>query len=359
MSRQRIRTGVLESSTEVCPVCGGSGHVRAVSSVALQLLRGIEDQLMKSAAHDVVVRAKPEVALYVLNNKRAHLRQLEDQFGVMITIQADSGLTGQQSFAIERGGIVRQKPATVAPRISPDSVAVEIGEEEEAGAPEEETFADDGEKAPEHEHDHAQEHGGERRGRRRRGRRGRGSGSHREHAPMQAAETEGADFSEAGEDALEPAGEASPSGHERQDESGQPRKRRRRGRRGGRRNRGDRDRTREPMPSFEAHQSGSDFEAEGMPESTPMESAPQTETPARAPEPASMPEPSSAPSSESGPKRRSTVREPAPIVSFDPGESDGYTPTPAPAREEAESKGGGEIESERPRKSGWWSRFRG
>ncbi len=59
MSRQRIRTGVLESSSEICPACGGTGHVRAVSSVALQLLRGIEDQLMKGASHDVIVRAKP------------------------------------------------------------------------------------------------------------------------------------------------------------------------------------------------------------------------------------------------------------------------------------------------------------
>ena len=49
MSRQRIRTSVLESSTERCPYCGGSGHVRSVSSLALQVLRALEDQLMKGA----------------------------------------------------------------------------------------------------------------------------------------------------------------------------------------------------------------------------------------------------------------------------------------------------------------------
>ena len=48
MSRQRIRTGVLESSTEVCPHCGGTGHVRSVTSVALHILRALEDQLLKS-----------------------------------------------------------------------------------------------------------------------------------------------------------------------------------------------------------------------------------------------------------------------------------------------------------------------
>src|SRR6201998_1608274 len=51
MSRQRIRTGVLESSTEVCPHCGGSGHVRSVTSVSLHILRALEDQLLKSATH--------------------------------------------------------------------------------------------------------------------------------------------------------------------------------------------------------------------------------------------------------------------------------------------------------------------
>ncbi len=82
MSRQRIRASVLESSTEPCPQCGGSGHVRSVSSVALQLLRGLEEILMKGATHNLVVRTRTDVALYVLNHKRGHLRDLEDAFKV-------------------------------------------------------------------------------------------------------------------------------------------------------------------------------------------------------------------------------------------------------------------------------------
>src|SRR4029077_7416540 len=65
MSRQPIRTSVLENSTEKCPVCGGSGHVRSVSSVALQLLRAIEEMLIKGATHNLIVRTRAEVALYV------------------------------------------------------------------------------------------------------------------------------------------------------------------------------------------------------------------------------------------------------------------------------------------------------
>ena len=89
MSRQRIRSSVLESSTEKCPYCGGSGHVRSVSSLALQVLRALEEQLIKGATHNLIVRTRPDVALYVLNQKRAHLRALEERFVITITISAD------------------------------------------------------------------------------------------------------------------------------------------------------------------------------------------------------------------------------------------------------------------------------
>src|SRR5437763_11200505 len=94
MSRQRIRTSVLESSTEKCPHCGGTGPVRSVSSVALQLLRSIEETLLKGPTHNLIIRTRSEVALYVLNHKRAHLRELEQRFQVLLTITADPTVTG-------------------------------------------------------------------------------------------------------------------------------------------------------------------------------------------------------------------------------------------------------------------------
>ena len=103
MSRQRIRTGVLEGSTVVCPHCLGAGVVRSTSSVALHVLRVLEDALIKSAAHDMTVRARTPVALYILNQKRAHLRDLERRFGVAIMVEADDTLTGSNYHAIERG----------------------------------------------------------------------------------------------------------------------------------------------------------------------------------------------------------------------------------------------------------------
>jgi ribonuclease E len=114
MSRQRIRASVLESSTEPCPHCGGSGHVRSVSSVALQLLRGLEEILMKGATHNLVVRTRTDVALYVLNHKRGHLRDLENSFKVSLAVIADPSVSGQQSFVIDRGEQVHTLEAAKA-----------------------------------------------------------------------------------------------------------------------------------------------------------------------------------------------------------------------------------------------------
>ncbi len=102
MSRQRIRASVLESSTEPCAACGGSGHVRSVSSVALQLLRGIEEILMKGATHNLVVRTRTDVALYVLNHKRGHLRDLENAFKV--------SLAGERRSDRRRPAVVHHRP---------------------------------------------------------------------------------------------------------------------------------------------------------------------------------------------------------------------------------------------------------
>jgi ribonuclease E len=103
MSRQRIRTGVLEGSTVVCAHCQGAGVVRSTASIALHVLRVLEDALIKSSTHDVTVRTRTPVALYILNQKRANLRDLERRFGVAIVVEADDTLTGANYHAIERG----------------------------------------------------------------------------------------------------------------------------------------------------------------------------------------------------------------------------------------------------------------
>ena len=120
MSRQRMRTGVIEGSTVACPHCTGAGMVRSTSSIALHVLRALEDALIKNSTYDMVVKARTAVALYILNQKRPHLRDLEKRFGVSLTIAVDDGLSGTNYYALERG-----EPAAGAKEI-PASQPVEV-----------------------------------------------------------------------------------------------------------------------------------------------------------------------------------------------------------------------------------------
>jgi ribonuclease E len=387
MSRQRIRTSVLESSTERCPYCGGSGHVRAVSSLALQVLRALEDQLMRGATHNLVARTRPDVALYVLNQKRAHLRALEERFAITITVAADDTLAPPQAFAIDRGeqvhtleaakALAQQSETAVAPLEEEDELEEPAGVDEEA----------DGEAPAEAAAEQNGEGGGRRRRRRRR--RGRNGGEahglpqrhderrHEEHAPEEhrleeAAETE-EEFVAGGAETVTDEGVA-------EDEEtfaaqgGEPsrdgeRRRRRRGRRGGRRNRMGRER--EGLPAQDERgayeptdEFGSAEELTSAPATEPDLSqavadldAPSTEAPPPA-DPADL-ETSQAspplPQAESS-RRRSTVREPAPIT----GASEASEPTPmpssSPSAQPVITEIGESESTERPRRSGWWSR---
>ncbi len=246
MSRQRIRTSVLESSTEKCPVCGGSGHVRSVSSVALQALRALEETLIKSATHNLIVRTRSEVALYMLNHKRAHLRELEERFRVTLTVSADATVTGQLSYVIDRGEQVHTVEAARSLAQQAAQNALPLPEEEpEAEVEAEEAEAEaEVEAAAGTEESQEGERDGARRRRRRRGRgRGRGEETREggftqetvaEHAVAHEDHDGGSPEDETGEN--EPGeGEAAAAGENGAD--GEARRRRRRGRRGGRRNR--------------------------------------------------------------------------------------------------------------------------
>ena len=121
MSRQRIRTGVLEGSTVVCAHCQGAGVVRSTASIALHVLRVLEDALIKSSTHDVTLRTRTPVALYILNQKRANLRDLERRFGVADRHRGGRYADGVNYHAIERG-----EPATgVKSEVEPPKSLVE------------------------------------------------------------------------------------------------------------------------------------------------------------------------------------------------------------------------------------------
>jgi ribonuclease E len=94
---------VLEGSSVICPHCAGAGTVRSTASVAVHVIRVLEDALIKSASHNVILRTRTVIALYILNQKRSLLRLIEERFGVSVTIEADDSLTGGAYHALERG----------------------------------------------------------------------------------------------------------------------------------------------------------------------------------------------------------------------------------------------------------------
>jgi ribonuclease E len=369
MSRQRIRTSVLESSTEKCPVCGGSGHVRSVSSVALQLLRAVEEMLIKGATHNLIVRTRAEVALYVLNHKRAHLRALEERFRITITVSADPAVTGQQSYVVDRGEQVHTPEAarTLAAQQPQIPVSADESEDDFVAADEQEEGAELAAAEPEGE---AQRESGEREGgrkrRRRRGRGGRGRGGE-PRRDMQALTPDGTvpehtDAHEGHDDGLpEEDGASQQQSHQDGAQFGEGeareggRRRRRRGRRGGRRNRqrnGEKPSFgADAAPQAEFQHAAEDMDAsppEGMERSPAYESGPAYTQPVDH-RPALSPEASAVTGGEQeAPRRRSTIREPASFSSDPSPPANNPSSTPVVSSSAAD-------ESAAP-KRGWWGK---
>jgi len=261
MSRQRLRTGVLEGSTSQCPHCQGTGIIRSTESVALAVLRGLEDAIMAGSRAPLVATTTPTVALYILNNKRPFIIDMETRLGLPILVTGSDKLAGA-NFTIEKGAA----PAVAPRRAERNVVNMESGFESD----------EEGDAYETHSHSHGHSHGhdeqerggsdegGSRRRRRRRrgGRRGdRETNGEREiNGSVYMSDANGQDAGDYSDDNDMPVADDSDmpaSGHDtseevyelhgedapehgetRTEEGGErPSRRRRRGRRGGRRGR--------------------------------------------------------------------------------------------------------------------------
>jgi ribonuclease E len=394
MSRQRIRASVLESSTEPCPQCGGSGHVRSVSSVALQLLRGLEEILMKGATHNLVVRTRTDVALYVLNHKRGHLRDLESSFKVTLSVIADPTVSGQQSFIIDRGEQVHTLEAAKAllaaqvaafppqtEELFEEDDLFDLEAESEVETDETEGLA--GDQPVSEARDGEPDADGQKRKRRRR-RRGR-SGEAREGGPPRedsgvahsiapdAVADTGTDEGESDED----ESEEQPGVARTDQAAGGERRPRRRGRRGGRRRRGGPEDGLAgsiadelgPTPAPEATNAVADFDGYTPPPETALPVV-QPESIAPRPEPqptadhahqetrASTNEETTQDAERAAARRRSTVREKVSFMtSAQPEATAPVTHSqPEPSAAPAPAEPASETTDTQPRRAGWWSR---
>jgi ribonuclease E len=139
MSRQRLRAGMVEGATSPCPHCEGRGVIRSVGSMALRVLRAIEEYCQHEKLQAVTLRVPPEVAIYILNHKRPQLSSIEERNNVYVFIDSRASLAAS-AYEIERGA-----PVAYEPRKPSSAKAVTVESEMDANEPDAEDLleADD------------------------------------------------------------------------------------------------------------------------------------------------------------------------------------------------------------------------
>ncbi len=369
MSRQRMRTGVLEGSTLVCHHCEGQGFIRSVESCALSVLRGAEEHLMgQKSPNSITVRCDSAVAAYILNQKRDHLHALESAFSVVIFVEISGEMRGSD-FKIEKADAPSRKPAQVAAvslisaYSDKDSDAAE--DEEAVRAAEDETDVDGEEEKP-------------RRRKRRRGRRG-GRGS-RGWDNQEAGDGENQDAaSEDGSSEKQQAAEGDAASDEGGEGQKRGRKRRSRGGRGRRNEQSASSEETEEAPAKEAAQpalANADLETVDPWDTTPVKEpvAAKAETAEEAEVKDGAPKPEKKlrtrkPRKKAEPKAKKGDKDAA-AESKKPAEeapSNGSDPATEPAPEAAPESGLKPVaaepaapppppEPDRPKRRGWWQR---
>ena len=318
MSRQRLRTGVLEATTRACPHCDGTGLVRTASSAGLSALRLIEDEAAKGKGTQIRLAASTEAAIYLLNEKRADLVEIEQRYGVSVEVVPEGENEGAKMSVSSAG----PRPAQ-APRFDP----IAIEEDEDLDLPEDE---DDEEAEAETRQERRERSEGEdeagRRKKRRRRRGGRGR-KREDGTSDDGDETAGSDAQDTGDSAAgetaadaDAASDTNAPGAGEDDGADRPKKRRRRGGRGRNKRRGDNDEAAEQAgeaaPEADAagdEADGSEAEIAPSVEAEPAALEPVTDAPAekpkrkRAPRKAKVVEPEAEAAAEPAPEAAAEV----------------------------------------------------
>jgi ribonuclease E len=280
MSRQRLRTGVLEATTRTCPHCDGSGLVRTASSAGLSALRLIEDEAAKGKGTVITLFASSEASIYLLNAKRAELSEIEARYGVRVEVLPEGEEEGAKMRVASSGPRNEFVPRFEPIAFEEDDDDLPLEEDEDT---ENEDDGDDGANRPGETEAEGRKR---RRKRRRRGRDRDGERSNEGGEDRDARDEQSAadgDDSEA-EEGSEGTERADSTDAEGGDDGERERKRRRRGRRRrGGRNRGEGEGA-EGSETGEAHEhaEAADADADGVTEA-PAEAAPAAEEPAAKP----------------------------------------------------------------------------
>ncbi|QCO57066.1 Rne/Rng family ribonuclease (plasmid) [Pseudorhodobacter turbinis] len=179
MSRQRLRPGMLESTTQPCAHCHGTGLIRSDDSMALQILRSLEEEGTRKRSREVLLRAPIAVVNFLMNQKREHIATIEARYGMSVRIEGDPAMISPD-YSIEKfktaTRVVQEASAAISGNssmmgaIADDIEDPEIPSEEE----EEEEENDEVEATPTHTEEEPKDGNGRKKRRRRRRRRSSG-----------------------------------------------------------------------------------------------------------------------------------------------------------------------------------------
>jgi len=161
LSRQRLRPSLFEASTKICEICSGTGFVRTTESTSLHVLRTIEEEGIRGRAARLTVHAPANVALYLLNQKRDHLTEIQQRYGMQVYILGDEALVApdcrvtidqtRTAEEVEEIEIERRRTAALAVAIDDDDDDALAADEAaaEAAKADQTGVEDDGEEAQE------------------------------------------------------------------------------------------------------------------------------------------------------------------------------------------------------------------
>ena len=139
MSRQRLRPGMIEATTQPCHACHGTGLIRSDDSMALQVLRQIEEEGTRRRSREVLVKCPVGIANYLMNQKREHVAMIEARYGMSVRIEGDVHLVSPD-FEIEKFKTATRKVAEPTHVVSVNtSLMEEIDESADAEEQVEET----------------------------------------------------------------------------------------------------------------------------------------------------------------------------------------------------------------------------
>lgn len=239
MSRQRLRPGMLESTTQPCPHCHGTGLIRSDDSLALTILRAIEEEGTRKRSREVLVKAPVAVINFLINAKREHVAGIEARYGMSVRLEADPTLISPD-YAIEKfKTATRNVPEVASPVLSVDAdLMAQIDDEDDDIDPieeAEELVEVVSQKVATAEEDEADGEGGRSRRRRRRRRRKNGDRGDEVEA---GAEDGAEDQADAVAETAEEAAEAAPADAAPAEGEGETGRRRSRSRSRGRNKRG-------------------------------------------------------------------------------------------------------------------------